>query len=316
VAGGRDPGTIDSLLARVRAALAGRYAIEREVGRGGMAVVYVALDAKHHRRVAVKVLQPQLASALGADRFLREIEIVAGLAHPHIVPLHDSGAADGLAFYVMPFIEGESLENRLIRERQLPIGEALAIVRDVADALTYAHRQGIVHRDIKPGNILLAAGHAVVADFGIARALAVATDTSVGNLRHEVGTPAYMSPEQLGCSSQGDPRSDIYSLGCVACEMLAGERPSPAKGEAALVWQALATLRPGLSPAVTRAVARALQRVPADRFASAAEFAEALDVGHATGRRRVRRRLSITLRINLVLGMTMLLVGGTSGARF
>src|SRR5436309_7473147 len=187
-------------LARLQAALADRYTIERELGRGGMATVYLAQDRKHHRQVAIKVLKPELAAALGPERFLREIDTAARLNHPHILPLHDSGEAEGFLFYVMPYVEGESLRDRLSHEKQLPLGDALQIAREVADALSYAHSHGVVHRDIKPENILLQSGHAVVADFGIARAIAVAgadartaTMTVAGTM---LGTPAYMSPEQ------------------------------------------------------------------------------------------------------------------------
>src|SRR5689334_14375211 len=199
--------------------------IEHELGRGGMATVYLAHDLKHHRRVAIKVLKPELAAALGPERFLREIEIAAGLTHPHILPLHDSGQADSFLYYVMPFVEGESLRERLSREKQLALEDALRITREVADALSYAHARGVVHRDIKPENILLQSGHALVADFGIARALDEAvpsTQTAQGVI---VGTPVYMSPEQASGGRDVDGRSDVYSLACVLYEMLAGGPP-------------------------------------------------------------------------------------------
>src|SRR5215210_2762529 len=191
-------GLLTDLLARLTVALADRYTIDRELGRGGMATVYLARDLRHRRPVALKVLHPELAYAVGADRFLREIEVAANLTHPHILPLHDSGEADGLLYYVMPYVEGESLRDRLNRESQLPVDEALKIAREVSDALAYAHGQGVIHRDIKPENILLSGGHALVADFGIARAIDVGgiqqlTRTGMGG----PGTPAYMSPEQL-----------------------------------------------------------------------------------------------------------------------
>src|SRR5213593_3596642 len=189
------PRLIDPL-ARVQAALAGRYTIERELGRGGMATVYLAQDRKHHRQVAIKVLKPELAAALGPERFLREIETAARLNHPHILPLHDSGEATGLLYYVMPYVEGETLRNRLDRAGQLPVAEAVQIVREVADALSHAHSHDVVHRDIKPENILLEAGHAVVADFGIARAITAAGGEQLTATGLAVGTPAYMSPEQ------------------------------------------------------------------------------------------------------------------------
>src|SRR5881398_658733 len=190
-----------------------------------MATVYLAEDRKHHRRVAIKVLKPELAATLGPERFLREIEIAAGLNHPHILPLHDSGEAGGFLYYVMPFVEGESLRGRLNRERQLPLEDTLQITREVADALSYAHSHDVVHRDIKPENILLQAGHAVVSDFGIARAITAAGGEKLTGTGIAVGTPAYMSPEQGAASARVDERSDIYSLGCVLYEMLAGEPP-------------------------------------------------------------------------------------------
>src|SRR5881227_1489646 len=181
-------------------ALADRYLIKRELGRGGMATVYLAQDLKHHRQVAIKVLRPELAAALGAERFLREIETAAKLTHPHILPLHDSGEAAGFLFYVMPYVEGESLRDRLSREKQLPLGDALQIAREVADALSYAHNQDVVHRDIKPENILFEAGHAVVTDFGIARAITAACGEKLTGTGIAVGTPGYMSPEQGAAS--------------------------------------------------------------------------------------------------------------------
>ncbi len=215
------------LLERLKTALAGRYVVESEIGRGGMAVVYLAEDLKHGRRVAIKVLHPELGAAVGADRFLREIETLAGLTHPHILPLHDSGEADGLLYYVMPFVEGESLGQRLDRKGQLPLDEALRIAREVADGLDYAHDRGVVHRDIKPGNILLSRGHALIADFGIAKAIGAASggDATATATGLSVGTPRYMSPEQAAGVTEVDGRSDVYALGCVLWEMLAGEPP-------------------------------------------------------------------------------------------
>src|SRR5438067_12442417 len=213
------------LIARLQAALADRYTIERELGRGGMATVYLAQDRKHHRRVAIKVLKPELAAALGPERFLQEIEIAAGLTHPHILPLHDSGEATGLLYYVMPYVEGETLRNRLDRAGQLPVAEAVQITREVADALSHAHRHDVVHRDIKPENILLEAGHAVVSDFGIARAITAAAGGSLTGTGLALGQPGYMSPEQASGTDPIDGRSDVYSLGCVLYEMLAGEPP-------------------------------------------------------------------------------------------
>jgi serine/threonine protein kinase len=213
-------------LALLATALEGRYVIEREIGSGGTAVVFRARDLRHHRLVAIKVLRPELARSLGPDRFLREIRIAASLTHPHILPVHDSGEAAELLYYVMPYVEGESLRSRLIREGALPMDDALRIAREVADALSYAHSRGVVHRDIKPGNILLVGGHAVVADFGIATATDIGMDdetlTSPGLV---IGTPAYMSPEQARGEPMVDGRSDLYSLGCVLYEMLTGRPP-------------------------------------------------------------------------------------------
>jgi serine/threonine-protein kinase len=291
------------LLARLAAALADRYTLDRELGHGGMAVVFLAEDLKHHRRVALKVLPPELAQVLGAERFLREIEIAARLAHPHILPLHESGEAGGFLYYVMPYVEGESLRDRLNRETQLPLADALQITREVADALAYAHSLGVIHRDIKPENILLQAGHAVVSDFGIARAIDAAgrerlTESyrrawaerfyQLEGLLDEMtgvvlGTPLYMSPEQALGQSKVDARSDIYALGCVLYEMLAGEPPftgpTPqailARKSAGAVPQ-LSLIRESVPLGVERAIGRALARVPADRFATATEFLAAL----------------------------------------
>jgi serine/threonine-protein kinase len=271
------------LLDRLKTALADRYAIERELGRGGTATVYLAEDLKHHRPVALKVLKPELAAALGPDRFLREIELSARLTHPHILPLHDSGNADGLLYYVMPYVEGESLRERLTRERQLPVDAALQIGREVADALGYAHAHGVIHRDIKPENILLESGHAVVADFGIARAIDQAGGAGLTATGIAVGTPAYMSPEQAAGSRDLDGRSDLYGLGCVLYEMLAGQPPFTGPTAESLAHQHLSLhprpvteLRPAVPAVVGAALQRALAKAPADRFASAAEFCVAL----------------------------------------
>jgi len=239
-------------------ALSDRYRIERELGRGGMATVYLAEDLRHHRRVAIKVLDPEVAAAIGPERFLREIETVARLTHPHILPLFDSGQADGLLFYAMPYVEGESLRERLKREKQLPLEDALKIAREVADALSYAHSRGLVHRDIKPENILLEEAHAVVADFGIARAVAAAAGEKLTATGIAVGTPAYMSPEQASGGRDLDGRSDLYSLGCVLYEMLAGVPPFAGTTAESLAHQHL-NLAPRpvteLRPAVPAAVA-------------------------------------------------------------
>jgi serine/threonine-protein kinase len=213
---------LSDLSPRLKDALADRYRIERELGRGGMATVYLAEDLK---RVAIKVLDPEVAAAIGPERFLGEIATVARLTHPHILPMHDSGIADGLLYYVMPYVEGESLRDRLAREKQLPLEDALRIAREVADALSYAHSRGLIHRDIKPENILLQEGHAVVADFGIARTAAAAGGEKLTATGIAVGTPAYMSPEQAAGGRDLDGRSDLYSLGCALYEMLAGVPP-------------------------------------------------------------------------------------------
>ena len=263
--------------------LSDRYRIERELGRGGMATVYLAEDVKHHRSVAIKVLDPELAAAIGPKRFLREIEVAARLNHPQILPLHDSGAAEGLLYYVMPFVEGESLRDRLSREKQLPLDDAVRIIREVADALDYAHGQGVVHRDIKPENILISRGHAVVADFGIARAIRAAGSAKLTETGLMLGTPLYMSPEQAIGGGDLDGRSDQYSLGCVLYEMLAGQPPFTGPTGESLVHQHLsveprsvADLRPAVPAGVDRALARALAKTPADRFSTLTAFAEAL----------------------------------------
>src|SRR6266536_65096 len=210
---------------RVRDALADVYAIDRELGRGGMATVYLAQDSKHDRTVALKVLHPDLAASLGPERFLREIKLAARLNHPHILPLFDSGTVDGLLYYVMPYVEGESLRERLDREQQIPVDEAVRHTRSIASALDYAHRQKIVHRDIKPENVMLYEGEAMVMDFGIAKAVSAASNEILTQTGMMVGTPAYVSPEQAAGETNLDGQSDQYSLACVLYEMLAGERP-------------------------------------------------------------------------------------------
>ena len=270
-------------LDRLKAALAERYTIERELGRGGMAVVYLAHDQKLNRQVALKVLRPELAASLGSERFLREIEIAAKLAHPNILALHDCGGGAECLYYTMPYVEGESLRDRLHREKQLSIEDALQITKEVAEALGYAHSLGIVHRDIKPENILFTAGHAVVSDFGIARAVSQAGGESLTETGLAIGTPAYMSPEQGAGSRDVDARSDIYSLGCVLYEMLSGETPYLGNTPQAIVAKKLSeppprvsVVRDTVTPSVEAALTRALSRTPADRFATAEQFAKAL----------------------------------------
>jgi len=271
------------LLDRLRSALADRYELEREIGRGGMATVYLARDQKHHRAVAIKVLHPHLALNLGPERFLREIQIAAQLQHPHIVPLYDSGQARDLLYYVMPYVEGESLRQRLERERQLSLDDALQLTRAVAAALDYAHRHRVVHRDIKPENVMLHEGEAMVTDFGIAKAVSAAASDNLTQTGASVGTPAYMSPEQAAGAVELDGRSDVYSLGCVLHEMLAGRTPFVGPTAQAIIAQCFTTpppplrsARPGVPEWVEQAALKALAKEPADRFATAAQFAQAL----------------------------------------
>ena len=278
--------TVTDSLARLREALAGRYRVERELGAGGMATVYLAEDVRHRRNVAVKVLKPELAHAVGAERFLREIETTAALHHPHILPLYDSGVSAELLYYVMPYVEGESLRDRLTREKQLPIDDALQIAREVSDALSYAHSRGVVHRDIKPENILLESGHAMVADFGIARAVSAAGSESLTQTGTSIGTPAYMSPEQAAGSSDVDGRSDLYSLGCVVYEMLAGQAPFTGPTVESIVHQhmiaeprPITQIRPAVPASIAGVLQRALAKNPADRFSPVAQFADALRTG-------------------------------------
>ncbi|MEO8480073.1 MAG: protein kinase, partial [Gemmatimonadota bacterium] len=268
---------------RLAAALSDRYTIERELGAGGMATVYLAHDLKHDRDVAIKVLHPDLGAALGGERFLSEIRTTARLQHPHILPLLDSGDADGLLYYVMPLVTGETLRSRLERERQLPIDDAVLIAREVADALGYAHGLGVIHRDIKPENILLQGGHALVADFGIALAVQTAGGARMTQTGLSLGTPQYMSPEQAMGEKQIDARSDIYALGAVTYEMLTGEAPFTGPSVQAIVARliteeprGIAAQRKAVPEHVEAAVLHALEKLPADRFATAVEFAAAL----------------------------------------
>src|SRR3989449_459555 len=300
---------------RLRIALADRYALERELGRGGMAVVFLARDPRHDRAVAIKVLRHEIAAALGADRFLREIQIAAKLHHPRVRPLYDSGAAGDLLYYVMPYVEGESLRQRLDREKQLPLQDALAIARQVAGALAYAHSHDVVHRDIKPENILLEHGEAVVADFGIARAISAAGGDTLTQTGIAIGTPLYMSPEQAAGGEGLDGRSDQYSLACVLYEMLAGHAPFLGGTAQEILARhtidpvpSLRTVRATVSGAVEQALGRALAKSPADRYATALQFAEALGgpalAGAAPGAGGSRR-----LRAVLGVGLTLAALG-------
>jgi TolB-like protein/tetratricopeptide (TPR) repeat protein len=266
----------------LRDSLAGRYSIERELGRGGMATVYLARDVQHDRPVALKVLEPELAASLGAERFQREIKLAARLQHPHILSVYDSGRAGELLWFTMPFVEGESLRDRLTRETQLPIEDAVRICREAALALDYAHRQGVVHRDIKPENILLSDGQALVADFGIAVALGGGGQLTQTGMA--IGTPQYMSPEQATGERSLDGRTDVYSLACVLYEMLAGEPPFSGPNSQAIVARlmseaprSLTAVRPAVSPALAGVISKAMSRTAADRYATAGEFAKSLE---------------------------------------
>jgi len=270
-------------LPHLTAALADRYRIERELGAGGMATVYLAHDLRHERKVAIKVLRPELAAVIGAERFVREIRTIAALQHPHILGLIDSGELQGTAYYVMPFIEGESLRDRLVREKQLPITDVLRIAAEVASALDYAHRHGVIHRDIKPENILLHDGQALVADFGIALAASKAGGTRMTETGMSLGTPTYMSPEQAMGEREITAASDVYALGCVTYEMLSGDPPFTGSTAQAVVARVLtesprplSTQRHTIPGEVEAAVLTALEKLPADRFSTAHEFAEAL----------------------------------------
>jgi hypothetical protein len=308
---------------RLSAALADRYRLERELGAGGMATVYLAHDLKHDRPVALKVLRPELSAILGAERFLSEIRTTANLQHPHILPLFDSGAAEGLLYYVMPYVEGESLRDRLAREKQLPIADAIRIAGEVAAALDYAHRHGVIHRDIKPENVLLHDGAALVADFGIALALSTAGGSRMTETGMSLGTPHYMSPEQAMGEREITARSDIYALGAMTYEMLVGEPPFTGPTAQAIVAKVLTAeparpsgLRKTVPPAADDAVLTALEKLPADRFGTAAEFAAALagratTRTHATGARTGTRRAA-----RLVAGAIALLTVGLAAGRW
>jgi serine/threonine-protein kinase len=282
------------VLTRLGPALADRDRIERELGQGGMATVYLADDIRHGRKVAIKLLHAELSAVLGPERFLAEIRTTAGLQHPHVLPLFDSGSADGLLYYVMPYVEGETLRRRLERERQLPVGDAVRLASEVADALDYAHGHGIVHRDIKPENILLQGGHALVADFGIALAVQQAGGSRMTQTGLSLGTPQYMAPEQATGERQIDARADVYALGAVAYEMLAGVPPFTGPSAQAIVAKvlterprSLTELRDTVPPHVAAAIGAALEKLPADRPASAREFARMLsDEGRQTAATR------------------------------
>jgi serine/threonine-protein kinase len=290
--------TVDRLSGAVR----DRYRVERELGSGGMATVYLAEDVKHHRRVAIKVLHPELSAVLGTDRFLKEIALTASLQHPNILPLFDSGSADGLLYYVMPYVEGDTLRDRLTHERQLPVADAARISAEVAGALAYAHKHGVIHRDIKPENILLQDGRALVADFGIALAVEQAGGQRITQTGLSLGTPQYMSPEQATGEREIGPRSDVYSLGAVTYEMLIGEPPFTGPTAQAIVAKViteepkrLIPQRRSIQPALEDAVLTSLEKLPADRFDSAAAFGQALtdsqtDSGRTTGSRRGSRQ--------------------------
>ena len=306
-------------LERLRAALADRYALERELGHGGMATVYLARDLRHGRAVAIKVLRPEIAAALGPERFLREIEVAARLTHPHILALHDSGQAGGSLYYVMPYIEGESLRDRLDREGQLPLEDALRITREVAGALSYAHSHDVVHRDIKPENILLSGGEAVVADFGIARAITQAAGSKLTETGIPIGTPAYMSPEQASGGGVIDGRSDVYSLACVLYEMLVGEPPYTGPNAQVVIAKrftdpvpSVRRLRDTIPPTMDAAITKALAKAPTDRFATAAQFGEALEApaqrARDTGRRTSRLAAWAGLAATLVVAAAGLFV--------
>src|SRR6058998_1921332 len=314
---------LDALEA-LRESLAPHYDIERQIGAGGMARVFLAVEQHPHRRVAIKVIDPELSNRLLRERFIREVELSSKLSHPHIVPIFSAGEAAGLFYYVMPYVEGESLRHRLQRERKLSLDDALHIARDVADALAFAHAEGIIHRDIKPENILLSGDHAIVADFGIARAISAAGSLTLTQAGQQIGSPGYMSPEQAMASSDLDARTDIYSLGCVLFEMLAGEPPVASMTERRVHnWAALETSKAlqgthtGVARGVKHAISRALAPLPDDRFPTVAEFAAALGgMAHRTSvptrgvfaSRRGRR-------VAVALGVVLAVVGVGAAVR-
>src|SRR5712664_1426349 len=308
--------------AELNAALPDHYVIDRELGRGGMALVYLARDTRHERFVALKTLRPEIAIALGRERFLREIKLAAGLQHPNILPVYDSGDAGGTLYYVMPYVEGESLRDRLDREPQLPVDDALQIAREVAEALAYAHEHDVVHRDIKPENIMLSGGHAIVADFGIARAVSAAGGDKLTQTGLAIGTPAYMSPEQASGSGQVDRRSDIYSLACVLYETLAGQPPFTGPTAQAIMARhsldavpRLKIVRDAIPDDLEVVIERALEKVPADRYQTSGEFAKALATA-STGRvsrvtaarRSTRAQLMWRRRMNVGIGVGVIVL--------
>ncbi|HEV8612203.1 MAG TPA: serine/threonine-protein kinase [Gemmatimonadales bacterium] len=295
-------------LATLSSGLAGRYEIERELGTGGMAVVYLARDLEHDRRIALKVLRSELGITMGAERFQREIRLAAALVHPHILPLLESGETAGLLWYSMPYIEGESLRARLDREKLLPVDEAVRLTSEVADALACAHAQGILHRDIKPENILLAGDHALVADFGVARAIRVGARDRITGTGFAVGTPAYMSPEQASGEADLDARSDLYSLACVTYEMLAGHPPFTGRTPQIVMARRLSqavppitSTRPQVPETIDAALRKALAAEPADRFRTTAEFARALSGEPLRVARPAWRGLLVALGIGLLV---------------
>ena len=316
-------------LASLNAALAEHYVIDRELGRGGMATVYLARDLKHERFVALKTLRPEIALALGRDRFLREIKLAARLQHPTICPVYDSGDAAGTLYYVMPYVEGESLRDRLARDIQLPIDDALQIAREVADALTYAHSHDVVHRDIKPENIMMSGGHAIVTDFGIARAITEAGGDKLTETGLAIGTPAYMSPEQAAGTGHVDRRSDIYSLACVVYETLAGQPPFTGPTAQAIMARhsldsvpRLKIVREAIPDALENVLKQALAKVPADRYQTAQQFADAMTrastgiVSPATEVVRPARPGKPARRWPVVAAATIALLGGVSWVVF
>src|SRR5213596_1938532 len=256
---------MSDIIDTLRARLAPSYDVEREIGAGGMARVFLAVEQHPHRRVAIKVLDPEVSTRLLRERFIREVDVSSNLSHPHIVPIFSAGEVDGLFYYVMPYVEGESLRHRLVREKRLPLEDALHFTRDVADALGFAHAQGIIHRDVKPENILLSRDHAIVADFGIARAISAAGSLTLTQAGQSIGSPGYMSPEQAMALTNLDARTDIYSLGCVLFEMLAGEAPIASMTERRVHnWTLLETAAAmrraegGVARAVKHSISRAL----------------------------------------------------------